>query len=95
MKSLQHARYLSVTATIICIFCMIPPILIGGVAKSVDWTNSSFSQASLANSTQIDPSLVLPASMTELVPYWIGIIALAAVRYFINFAFKTSMALGG
>ena len=81
VKSLKHARYLSFAATIICLTCMVPPILIGGAAKSADWTNSSFSQEMLPNSTKFDPSLVLPISMVELVPYWIGIVALAAVRY--------------
>ena len=61
---------------------MIPPILIGGAAKSADWSNSSFAPEMLHNSTKFDPSLVLPISMADLVPYWIGIIALAAVRYY-------------
>ena len=59
---------------------MIPPILIGGAAISTDWSNSNFAQEMMPNSTEFDPSLVLPICMTELVPYWIGIIALAAVR---------------
>ena len=60
---------------------MIPPALIGGTAKSVDWSNSSFASEMAFNSTAFDPSMVLPICMAELVPYWIGVIGLASVRY--------------
>ena len=80
MKSAKHARYLSFAATIICLTCMIPPILIGGAAKSADWSNSSYAPEMSPNSTDFDPSLVLPISMADLVPYWVGVVALAAVR---------------
>ena len=61
--------------------CMIPPALIGGMAKSVDWSNSSFASEMGFNGTEFDPSMVLPICMAELVPYWIGVIGLASVRY--------------
>ena len=81
MKSLKHAKYLSYAATFICLICMIPPALIGGMAKSVDWSNSSFPSEMGFNGTEFDPSMVLPICMAELVPYWLGIIGLASVRY--------------
>ena len=77
---MKHARYLSFAATLICLSCMVPPILIGGAAISTNWYNSTFAPEMMPNSTEFDPSLVLPISMAELVPYWVGIIALAAVR---------------
>ena len=80
VKSSKHARYLSLAATFICLSCLIPPVLIGGLALSTDWTNSSYGPEMMPNSTEFNPSLVLPISMADLVPYWIGIIALAAVR---------------
>jgi hypothetical protein len=55
--------------------CMVPPVLIGAIAKSVDWTNSSHAGA-LAESSAV----VLPVALAQLVPYPVAIGGLAAVR---------------
>ena len=41
---ITQARLLSFAATFLCLVCMIPPILIGGIAKSVDWNGTAHSQ---------------------------------------------------
>lgn len=68
-----NAKLLSFGATVLCLVCMIPPILVGGLAKSVDWNVSTFDQVPQA------PTLVLPASMAYLLPYWVSVIGLAAI----------------
>ena len=64
-------------ATLLCLVCMVPPVLIGGMAKSVDWSNSTHFEA-LSESS----SIVLPVALAQLVPYPVAMGGLAAVRYF-------------
>jgi hypothetical protein len=42
--------------------CMLPPVLIGGMAKSVDWTNTTHFEA-LSESSAV----VLPVALAQLV----------------------------
>ena len=69
------ARMLSFAATFLCIVCMIPPILIGGISKSVNWSNTTYGQAIEESS-----AVVLPVALAQLVPYPVAMGGLAAVR---------------
>ena len=73
VRSSRDAKILSVSATFLCLICMIPPVLIGGLAKSVDWSN--FDQSPLN-----DTSVVLPVTVQQVAPNWVGILTLSAVR---------------
>ncbi len=76
MKSTKQAKILSVLSTLGCLQFMIPPVLIGAMAKS------TLLNVSL-NSTEVltdNPALVLPVSLATLAPYWISILGLSAIR---------------
>ena len=74
MTSTKSAQILSVISTIGCLILMIPPVMIGGIAKA---TNASMYP-------QLDnPPTVLPESLFYLTPYWISIFGLSAIRYVI------------
>ena len=74
VKSTKNAQLLSVLATLGCFFFMIPPIMIGGAAKAYDDVTIG-----PYNVTE-NPSMVLPASLVTLAPYWASILGLSAVR---------------
>ena len=74
VKSTKNAQILSVLATLGCFFFMIPPIMIGGAAKAYDDVFIG-----PYNVTE-NPSMVLPASLATLAPYWASILGLSAVR---------------
>jgi high affinity choline transporter 7 len=74
VKTTKNAQILSVVATLGCFVFMIPPILVGGIAKATNWTD--FTTVNIT----ADPSLALPAALAFLPPYWVSIFGLAAVR---------------
>ena len=53
---------------------MIPPILVGGSAKSANITTYG-----VYDLTEV-PSMVLPVTIAAYSPYWISIFGLAAIR---------------
>ena len=76
MTSTKRAQILSVISTIGCLILMIPPVMIGGIAKA---TNTSM-YPDLVNSIETNPSNVLPESLYYLAPYWVSIFGLSAIR---------------
>jgi len=71
-RSANGAVGMSLAAAVGCIVLAIPPILIGAVGATADW--------SLAGaSAPANPALVLPQVLHTLVPPWIGVIGLGAV----------------
>ena len=75
VKTTKQAQVLSLFSTIGCFLFMIPPVLIGGIAKSTNIT-----QYGNFNITE-NPSIILPVSLASLVPYWVSIFGLSAIRY--------------
>ena len=59
------------SATALCLVCMIPPVLLGGAAKTLSAEGSVFAN---------DTSIVLPAMIQEETPRWAAMICLAAIR---------------
>lgn len=75
VKSTKKAQILSISATFGCWLLMIPPVLIGAIAKSSE--NATIYGAFNATA---EPSLVLPVTLTNLAPYWVALFGLSAVR---------------
>lgn len=75
MKTTSRAQILSVFSTLGCFLFMIPPVIIGGMAKSC----LNLTQSSGFNVTE-NPSIILPVSLVTFTPYWISIFGLAAIR---------------
>ena len=63
---------MSVAATTLCLFCMVPPVILGVAAKTINWSSNS--------SVNQDTSLVLPAVVWQETPYVVSLLTLAAVR---------------
>ena len=61
-------------STIGCLTLMIPPVMIGGIAKA---TNASMYQSQI--SFESNPSNILPESLYYLTPYWVSVFGLAAI----------------
>ena len=55
--------------------CMLPPVLIGGLSKTVNWSNTTYSVDISESSAN-----VLPVALAQLVPYPVALGGLAAVR---------------
>ena len=73
MTSTKRAQILSVISTIGCLILMIPPVMIGGIAKATNAT--MYPQISFES----NPSNILPESLYYLTPYWVSILGLAAI----------------
>ena len=74
VKTTKQAQILSIFSTIGCFLFMIPPVIIGGIGKAANLT-----EYHSYNVTE-KPSLVLPVTLISLVPYWISIFGLSAIR---------------
>ena len=74
VRTTKQAQILSIFATIGCFLFMIPPVLIGGIAKATNLTDYG------SYNVSDNPSIVLPVSLAALVPYWVSIFGLSAIR---------------
>ena len=76
VKTSRQAKVLSISATILSLFVMIPPMLLGGAAKSM-------TAAAGTNGTDLfpDATLVLPAIIYNQTPGWVRYVSLAAIRF--------------
>ena len=74
VTSTKRAQILSVMSTIGCLTLMVPPVMIGGIAKA---TNASMYQSQI--SFESNPSNILPESLYYLTPYWVSVFGLAAI----------------
>ena len=74
VKTTKQAQILSILSTIGCFLFMIPPVIIGGIAKA-----SNLTEYGAFNVTE-NPSLILPVSLATLTPYWVSIFGLSAIR---------------
>ena len=68
VKTNHQVKILSVSATALCIVCMVPPTIIGVAAKT------------LPSNVTFEPSEVLPFIIHEETPRWVSIISLATIR---------------
>ena len=73
MTSTKRAQILSVISTIGCLTLMIPPVMIGGIAKATNAT--LYPQISFES----NPSNILPESLYHLTPYWVSVFGLSAI----------------
>jgi len=73
VRTIKQAQILSIFATIGCFLFMIPPVLIGGIAKATNLTDYG------SYNVSDNPSIVLPVSLAALVPYWVSIFGLSAI----------------
>ena len=71
VKTSRDAKLLSVSATFLSLAFMVPPVLIGAAAKSSEEAAAVFGN---------DTSVVLPAVIKADTPYWVSLIAPAAIR---------------
>ncbi len=73
----RDARNLSVGAGLICLACAIPPLLLGAVARSLDW--AALAGPEVADELVSQPALVLPYLLRYAVPPGVAMIGLGAV----------------
>ena len=95
-RTTHQARVLSVSSTFLCILFMIPPVILGVVAKSV-WVLRTYLTPPVKFSVSYldhhfsrsvpdlplvanDTSIVLPAVIFKEAPKWVSMISLAAIR---------------
>ncbi|XP_061184790.1 high-affinity choline transporter 1-like [Saccostrea echinata] len=76
VRSGRHAQILSIAGAFSAVILAIPSVLIGAVATSADWTNTTlrFSPMALNQS-----SMTLPYVLHEFTPSWVAVLALGAV----------------
>jgi len=75
-KTVKIAVTLSFFAAFGCIFMAVPAVLIGGVAKSTNWSMTEYGMPEISNA---DRALTLPLVMRYLCPEWVTFIGLGAV----------------
>eukprot|EP00795_Rhopilema_esculentum_P010362 gene10362-19064_t len=79
-KSPERAQILSIVGGFGCLVLSIPPVLIGAIAKSTDWSSLNISFELMDdNSTLADSRLVLPLVMQYLTPQWVSFLGLGAI----------------
>ncbi|CAF1101309.1 unnamed protein product, partial [Didymodactylos carnosus] len=77
-KSAQQAMYLSFCAAVGCIVLAVPPVLIGAIAKSTNWTATDYDIKQNITSPEAQ-KLILPLVLQHLCPKSIAFIGLGAV----------------
>ncbi|XP_795278.3 high-affinity choline transporter 1 [Strongylocentrotus purpuratus] len=76
-KTAERAQWLSYVAAGGCIIMAVPPILIGAIGYSADWSQTKID----LNKTRPDenPALILPLVIQYLTPPWVSFVGLGAV----------------
>ncbi|CAF3799926.1 unnamed protein product, partial [Rotaria magnacalcarata] len=77
-KSAKNAMYLSFCAAIGCILLAIPPVLIGAIAKSTNWTMTNYDINKDITSPEAT-KLILPLVLLHLCPKFVAFMGLGAV----------------
>jgi high affinity choline transporter 7 len=73
----RDARNLSIGAGLLCLACAVPPLLLGAVARSLDWT--ALAGPEIAAELAAKPTLVLPFLLRYAVPPVVAMVGLGAV----------------
>ncbi|XP_048776089.2 high-affinity choline transporter 1-like [Ostrea edulis] len=76
VRSARHAQMLSVAGAFSAVILAIPSILIGAVATTADWTNTTLGSSPMALNQS---SMTLPYVLHEFTPSWVAIIGLGAI----------------
>ncbi|CAF1364275.1 unnamed protein product [Adineta ricciae] len=77
-KSAKKAMYLSFCAAVGCIVLAMPPVLIGAIAKSTNWTMTDYDINKDIRSPEAT-KLILPLVLLHLCPKFVAFIGLGAV----------------
>jgi len=77
-KSAKKAMYLSFCAAVGCIVLAIPPVLIGAIARSTNWTETTYDVKQNITSPEAT-KLILPLVLLHLCPKFVAFIGLGAV----------------
>ncbi|CAF0850215.1 unnamed protein product [Adineta steineri] len=77
-KSAKKAMYLSFCAAVGCIVLAMPPVLIGAIAKSTNWTMTDYDINKDIKSPEAT-KLILPLVLLHLCPKFVAFIGLGAV----------------
>ncbi|OQV18885.1 High-affinity choline transporter 1 [Hypsibius exemplaris] len=78
-RTTQGAKLLSYVAFVGCSVMCIPSILIGAIASSADWTNTTFGRTPGANGDESEARLILPLVLQNFNPAFVSFIGLGAV----------------
>ncbi|XP_062575290.1 high-affinity choline transporter 1-like [Saccostrea cucullata] len=76
VRSGRHAHILSIAGAFSAIILAVPSVLIGAVATSADWTNTTLKFSPMALNQS---SMTLPYVLHEFTPSWVAVLALGAV----------------
>ncbi|XP_055356462.1 high-affinity choline transporter 1-like isoform X2 [Paramacrobiotus metropolitanus] len=78
-KTTRNAQMLSYVGTVGCAVMAIPSILIGAVARSADWTNTTIGHSPGTNGSDHEFRMVLPLVLQNFTPTAVAFIGLGAV----------------
>ncbi|OQV18883.1 High-affinity choline transporter 1 [Hypsibius exemplaris] len=78
-RTSHGAKVLSYVAAFGCAVMCIPSILIGAVAYSADWTNTTFGRMPGENGKASEATLVLPLVLQNFTPAFVSFVGLGAV----------------
>ncbi|XP_061165444.1 high-affinity choline transporter 1-like [Saccostrea echinata] len=76
VRSSRQAQILSVAGAFSAVVLAIPSVLIGAVATSADWTNTSLGASPM---TMNQSSMTLPYVLHEFTPRWVAVLGLGAI----------------
>ncbi|XP_076799546.1 high-affinity choline transporter 1-like [Clavelina lepadiformis] len=77
--SAKHAQLLSFAASFGCIIMAVPSILVGAIAASTNWSNTSYQEGLISPSANNETSAILPIVLQHLTPPAVAFVGLGAV----------------